>query len=162
MMDEARFYFRVETGILQPDKKFPTTSSGNPQVTIIQDVCEFLDSFAPLRLAEEWDNVGLLVGDTKGEVHRLMTCLTVTPETAQEAIDQNVELVVSHHPLPFRPLKRVTTDNIPAKLLWDLIRSGVFNLQSPHRIRFGQRRNQPVSVQSTWIERCRTFGTNRR
>ena len=100
-------------------------------MTTIQDVCDFLDSFAPLRLAEDWDNVGLLVGDTKGEVRRLMTCLTVTPETAQEAIDRKVELIVSHHPLPFRPLKRVTTDNVPAKLLWDLIRSGV-SIYSPH------------------------------
>ena len=100
-------------------------------MTIIKDICDFLDSFAPLRLAEDWDNVGLLVGDSAGEVQRLMTCLTVTPESAQEAIDRNVELIVSHHPLPFRPLKRVTTDSVPAKLLWDLIRAGV-SIYSPH------------------------------
>lgn len=100
-------------------------------MTIIQDVCRFLDSFAPLRLAEDWDNVGLLVGDPSGTVQRIMTCLTVTPESAQEAIDRRAELIVSHHPLPFRPLKRVTTENTSAKLLWDLIRAGI-SIYSPH------------------------------
>ncbi len=60
-----------------------------------------------------------------------MTCLTVTPESAQEAIARRTELIVSHHPLPFRPLKRLTTDNTAAKLLWDLIRAGV-SIYSPH------------------------------
>ncbi len=100
-------------------------------VTTIKDACRFLDSFAPTRLAEEWDNVGLLVGDAATEVNRVMTCLTVTPESAAEAIEKKVDLIVSHHPLPFRPLKRLTTDTTPSKLLWDLIRAGV-SIYSPH------------------------------
>lgn len=60
-----------------------------------------------------------------------MTCLTVTPESAAEAIAQEVDLVVSHHPIPFRPLKRLTTDTTPARMLWDLIRAGV-SIYSPH------------------------------
>lgn len=100
-------------------------------MTTISDVCRFLESFAPKHLAEDWDNVGLLVGDPDGSVQRVMTCLTVTPESAQEAIDRRAELIVSHHPLPFRPLKRLTTENTSAKLLWDLIRAGI-SIYSPH------------------------------
>lgn len=97
----------------------------------IQDVCQFLDSFAPTRLAEDWDNVGLLVGDAAAKVTSIMTCLTITPESAAEAIARNANLIVAHHPLPFRPLKRLTTDQTGSRLLWDLIRAGVA-IYSPH------------------------------
>ena len=97
----------------------------------INDVCEFLEAFAPPRLAEEWDNVGLLVGDPELAVTRIMTCLTVTPESAEEALERNVNLIVSHHPLPFRPLKRITADRYGSQLLWKLIRQGV-SIYSPH------------------------------
>jgi dinuclear metal center YbgI/SA1388 family protein len=97
----------------------------------IQSICQFMESFAPRRLAEEWDNVGLIVGDRLGKVERVMTCLTVTPETVDEAIAKQVDLIVSHHPLPFRPIKRLTTDNTPSELLWKLARSGVA-VYSPH------------------------------
>jgi dinuclear metal center YbgI/SA1388 family protein len=100
-------------------------------VTKINDVCRFLDSFAPTRLAEDWDNVGLLAGDPEAAADRIMTCLTITPESAAEAIAENANLIVSHHPLPFRPLKRLTTETVPSRLLWDLIRGGV-SIYSPH------------------------------
>ena len=60
-----------------------------------------------------------------------MTCLTVTPESAAEAISQEANLIVSHHPLPFRPIKRITTESVASKLIWDLIRAGV-SIYSPH------------------------------
>ena len=65
-------------------------------VTKIQQVCEYLDQFAPTRLAEDWDNVGLLTGDRGTECQRIMTCLTVTPESAAEAIEKGANLIVSH------------------------------------------------------------------
>jgi dinuclear metal center YbgI/SA1388 family protein len=90
-----------------------------------------MDSFAPTRLAEDWDNVGLLVGDRSGQAERVMTCLTVTPESAAEAIARNADLIVAHHPTPFRPLKRLTTDTPTERILWDLIRAGI-SIYSPH------------------------------
>ena len=100
-------------------------------MTKIKDICGFLDSFAPTCLAEDWDNVGLLTGDPEAMANRIMTCLTITPESAAEAISRNSNLIVSHHPLPFRPLKRLTTETVPSRLLWDLIRAGV-SIYSPH------------------------------
>ena len=97
----------------------------------IQTVCDFLDSFAPTRLAEEWDNVGLLAGDPAIEASHIMTCLTITPESAAEAIAQKADLIVTHHPLPFHPLQKLTTDQTGPKLLWDLIRAGI-SIYSPH------------------------------
>jgi len=90
-----------------------------------------MESFAPRRLAEDWDNVGLIAGDRTAKVERVMTCLTVTPESVDEAISKRVDLIVSHHPLPFRPIKRLTTDNTPSELLWKLARAGG-SVYSPH------------------------------
>jgi dinuclear metal center YbgI/SA1388 family protein len=99
--------------------------------TSLQHVCDFLEHFAPLHLAEEWDNVGLLVGDRNLTIDRIMTCLTVTPASAAEAIETGAQLIVAHHPLPFHPLKRVTTDTTAGKMLWDLIGAGIA-IYSPH------------------------------
>lgn len=90
-----------------------------------------MDSFAPTRLAEDWDNVGLLVGDRANQTQRIMTCLTVTPESAAEAIVKKADLIVSHHPIPFRAMKRLTTDVTPTRILWNLIRAGI-SIYSPH------------------------------
>ena len=100
-------------------------------MSTIDDVSGVLRSLAPHHLAEEWDNVGLLVGDRERPVKRIMTCLTVTPESVQEAIDQQVELIVSHHPIPFRPLKRLTTEETTGRLLLLLIEAGIA-VYSPH------------------------------
>ncbi|MGI9470534.1 MAG: Nif3-like dinuclear metal center hexameric protein, partial [Rubripirellula sp.] len=91
----------------------------------LEAICNALTAMAPLRLAEEWDNVGLLVGDRKQSVQRVMTCLTITPNVVEEAIEDRVELIVAHHPLPFQPLKRLTSDTIPGGMLLRLIRGGV-------------------------------------
>lgn len=87
----------------------------------LADICQFLDSLAPPILAEEWDNVGLLVGDRHRNVARVMTCLTITARTADEAVQQDAHLIISHHPILFRPLTRVTTDETVGALLWKLI-----------------------------------------
>jgi dinuclear metal center YbgI/SA1388 family protein len=98
---------------------------------IVADLCTFLEAFAPPPLAADWDNVGLLVGDRAQRVSRVMTCLTITPVSAAEAIRDQVDLVVTHHPLPFKPLQRLTADEPSGRMLLDLIRAGIA-IYSPH------------------------------
>jgi dinuclear metal center YbgI/SA1388 family protein len=105
-----------------------TVTAGIPTV---RDVSRFLEEFAPSRLAEEWDNVGLLVGRGDASAARIMTCLTITPATAAEAVDEQAQLIVTHHPLPFRPLKRLTDETTPGGLLLQLIKAGIA-VYSPH------------------------------
>jgi dinuclear metal center YbgI/SA1388 family protein len=88
-------------------------------------VCHSLAQTAPLRLAESWDNVGLLVGDRSRSISRIMTCLTVTPNVVDEAINDQADLIVTHHPLPFKPLQRITSDSIAGGMLLRLIGAGV-------------------------------------
>lgn len=97
----------------------------------VENFCTYLEAFAPRRLAEDWDNVGLLIGDRKREIQNTMTCLTVTPESVSEAIAKKVQLIVTHHPMPFRPMKRITTDNVTGKMLLELIEHRIA-VYSPH------------------------------
>jgi len=94
-------------------------------------ICEYLESLAPARLSAEWDNVGLLAGDYDAEVQRVMTCLTMTADTVAEAIERQANLVVVHHPLPFKPLVRITTDSPEGRHLLDLLGAQI-HLFSPH------------------------------
>lgn len=87
-------------------------------------VTSALEGIAPLRLAADWDAVGLLVSPRRSAVERVMTCLTLTAEVAAEAVRERVDLVVSHHPLPFRPLARITGDGGPGRVLLELIHAG--------------------------------------
>ncbi|HEY6563143.1 MAG TPA: Nif3-like dinuclear metal center hexameric protein [Pirellulaceae bacterium] len=95
--------------------------SGIGETMRVDDVRRFLEQVAPLTLAESWDNVGLLVGDPEAVVSRVMTCLTITPTSVEEAIERRCDLIVAHHPLPFRPLTRITTETTPGRLLLELI-----------------------------------------
>jgi dinuclear metal center YbgI/SA1388 family protein len=100
-------------------------------MSTVQHLSEFLEEFAPTRLAAEWDNVGLLVGDPAQQVRRVMTCLTITPSSVEEAVRQQVDLIVTHHPFPFRPLKRLTTQTVTGRLLLRLTAAGIA-VYSPH------------------------------
>lgn len=97
----------------------------------VDSVLFAIDALAPQRLAEEWDNVGLLVGRRDRTVDRIMTCLTLTPAAAAEAVREQADVVVSHHPLPFRPLQRLTSDSTNGRVLMELIEARIAVI-SPH------------------------------
>jgi len=97
----------------------------------IANLLTALESLAPLSLAAEWDNVGLLLGDAAARVERVMTCLTVTPETVAEAIQERAELIVSHHPILFRATKALTTNTPEGRMLLNLAQAGIA-VYSPH------------------------------
>ena len=91
----------------------------------VADLVLALEAIAPLSLAAEWDNVGLLLGDPAAPVDRVMTCLTVTPESVAEAIESRAQLIVSHHPIFFRPTKSLTASTSEGRMMLDLVKAGV-------------------------------------
>ena len=91
----------------------------------LDDVIAELEQLAPLRLAADWDNVGLLVGTGRTTIDRLMTCLTLTPDVAREAVADGADLVVSPHPLPFRPVGRITAETATGTVLMELLAAGI-------------------------------------
>src|SRR6516165_5885776 len=107
------------------------SGSERDDMSTVADLVQALDAIAPLGLAETWDNVGLLIGDPASDVLRIMTCLTLTPESAGEAIEEGVSLIVSHHPVLFRPTQRLTTATSEGRMLLAIIRAGIA-VYSPH------------------------------
>jgi dinuclear metal center YbgI/SA1388 family protein len=97
----------------------------------VADVVKFLEKVAPLALAAEWDNVGLLLGDSSRDVRRVMTCLTVTPESAAEAVREKADLIVSHHPILFRAVQKLTASSTEGRMPLELARAGIA-VYSPH------------------------------
>ena len=86
----------------------------------VNQVYEAMQAIAPLELAESWDNPGLLV-DCGGAVHRVLTALDITPEVVEEAAAKQCEMIVSHHPVIFDPLKRLGQQDVP----FQLVRAGI-------------------------------------
>lgn len=97
----------------------------------VQDVCQYLEQLAPGKLAETWDNVGLLLGRHSASVRRIMTCLTLTQAVAAEAVNRDVQMIVTHHPILFRGAKRLTDGNAEGRLLLTLAENAVA-VFSPH------------------------------
>lgn len=84
-----------------------------------------LEDFAPLSLAEEWDNVGLQLGDPLAQVQRVLIALDVDERVCREAEEKGVELIISHHPLIFKPVKKISLALPEGALLARLIRAGI-------------------------------------
>lgn len=91
----------------------------------ISEVCSRLDLFAPPRLAESWDNTGLLLGRSDAPVHKLLTCLTLTEPVAWEAAGIAAQLVVTHHPLFFRPVRKITDSTAEGRTVLLLLERGI-------------------------------------
>ena len=78
---------------------------------LVKDVINFLNSYAPLDYAEDFDNVGLIVGNKNDKVNGIIICLDTTKEVVQEAIDSNKNLIISFHPIIFKGLKKLSPGN---------------------------------------------------
>lgn len=95
----------------------------------LKTLLEHLQRIAPLHLAADWDNVGLLVGRPDAEVERVMTALDVTRSVLQQAIELRIDLLITHHPAIFRPIKRLVEPG--ADLLLTAIENRIA-IYSPH------------------------------
>ena len=82
----------------------------------VRQIYKTIDTFAPFASQESWDNSGLLVGEMEMPAERILTTLDISRSVIQEAIHRQIQLIVSHHPVIFSPLKCVLT-NSPVYLL---------------------------------------------
>ena len=82
----------------------------------VQDILQYMNQLAPASLAEDWDNVGLLV-DCGADVTSILVALDITDEVVAEAEYQGCQLIVSHHPVIFDPLKRIDRRDVVFRLI---------------------------------------------
>lgn len=91
----------------------------------VKDIAAVIEAFAPLNLQEEYDNSGLNVGDYEAEVRGILLCVDVTESVLDEAESLGVNLIVSHHPLLFHPLRQIVDANFTQRIVKRALMSGI-------------------------------------
>jgi len=90
----------------------------------IKDIAAAIQKLVPLELAQDWDNVGLLIGDPQSNVKNVLLTIDITKDVLSEAIKQKAELIIAYHPVIWDSLRKVTADG-PGGIVYELIRSGL-------------------------------------
>ena len=91
----------------------------------VKHISDFFEHWAPFSTQAEYDNSGLLLGSHSQTVSGILTCLDVTTDVVDEALKQNCNLIVAHHPLIFRKLSRINPDTPQGSLLYKLISNNI-------------------------------------
>lgn len=97
----------------------------------VRSVVDCMEKWWPPKLAAAWDNVGLLLGDKAETIHSVITCLTVTRSVVDEAVESGAGMIVSHHPVLFSPVKKLTADSVQGRNLLRLLEKKIA-VYSPH------------------------------
>lgn len=96
-----------------------------PRTARIQDLLGLLHGAYPAALAEDWDNVGLQVGDPTATVERVLICLDPSDAALDAAGALDAQAILCHHPLLFRPLRSLTPKDETGRLVWRAVRDGI-------------------------------------
>lgn len=96
-----------------------------------QSIIEKIEQLAPKKLAYDWDNVGLQIGDPRENIKKILISLDLTEEVIQEAIENKINMIVTHHPFIFKPLKQIRFDQPSGKLIKIMIENKI-NLYVAH------------------------------
>ena len=100
-------------------------------MVLLSEVIKEMESFAPISLKEDFDNVGLMVGDKNNQIKKVLLALDCTMDVIDEAKDKNIDLIITHHPLIFRKPSNITTDTLQGKKIMELIKNNI-SLYSSH------------------------------
>ncbi len=97
----------------------------------LNQIISFLEELAPPSLAEDYDNVGLLLGNSQAQVERILISLDVDEKVVAEAVKKEAQLILSHHPLIFRPVKNIVAGSSFGRTIYAIIQNNV-NLYAMH------------------------------
>lgn len=97
----------------------------------VNNIIKEMELLAPTYLKEDFDNVGLMVGDKNKEVKKVLLALDCTLKVIEEAKKENVELIITHHPLIFKRPSSITSDTLQGKKIIELIKNDI-SLYSSH------------------------------
>lgn len=95
------------------------------------DIMNIMEDVAPTYLAEDWDNVGLQVGNKNKEIKKVMICLELSNKMIDEVIEKGIDMVITHHPLIFKPLKKLVSSDPIVRIVNKLIKNDI-NLYCAH------------------------------
>ena len=94
-------------------------------MTKVKDITAAIEAFAPLSVQESWDNSGLLIGTPEDTVHGVLIGFDCTPELVDEAIAGGYDLIVTHHPLIFKSLRRISPEDPDGLAVMKAVRAGI-------------------------------------
>lgn len=97
----------------------------------LTELIKILEKKFPLKNKEEWDNVGLLIGETKASINRIMISLDLSKDVITKAIENKIDLIITHHPIMFKALKNINNTSVEGKKIINLIKNNI-NLYSIH------------------------------
>ena len=86
-------------------------------MTCCKDIAEYIENLCPLSLACDWDNVGLLVGDKDKKISKVLICLDNDEKVTDEAEKLDADMIISHHPIMFSPINRMTEDDPQQRMI---------------------------------------------
>ncbi len=89
------------------------------------EIIKAIEDFAPGRLQESWDNSGLIVGDQGRDVESVLLSLDCTPEIISEAIETGAGMIITHHPLIFKGIKRIGTETVQERMITALVKNDI-------------------------------------
>lgn len=90
----------------------------------VKEIAGEIEKIAPLKLAQDWDNVGLLIGNPQANVKNILVTIDITKDVVAEAKRLKTDLIISYHPVIWDGLKKITTDG-PAGIVYNLIKAGI-------------------------------------
>jgi len=90
-----------------------------------QKIINLLEQLAPRKLAEDWDNIGLLIGSEQHEISKIMVVLDIDETVLVEAIEKNVDLIITHHPFIFKGMKTITDKTYHGRMIRTLIKEDI-------------------------------------
>ncbi len=91
----------------------------------VKEIIVEIERFAPLSIQESWDNSGLIIGSPEDEVHGVLVGFDCTPELVDEAVSIGADLILTHHPLIFKGLRKISPDDVVGLSIIKAVRSGV-------------------------------------
>ena len=91
----------------------------------VKDVTKVIEEFAPLAIQEKWDNSGLCIGSPDAPVSSVLFGLDCTPELVDEAIECGADMIVTHHPLIFSGLKKISPEDMVGEAVIKAIKAGI-------------------------------------
>ena len=91
----------------------------------VKDIINIIEEFAPLGIQEKWDNSGLCIGSPEDEVTSVLMGLDCTPELVDEAVACGADMIVTHHPLIFSGLKKISPDDLTGAAVIKAIKAGI-------------------------------------
>ncbi len=129
-------------------------------MVILSSIIEELEKMAPPAEKCPWDNVGLLVGDKSQKISRVFVCLDITSENVKSAVSFGADLIVSHHPLIFDPLKSVTEGTVVGGIVRELIRHNISAYCMHTNFDVAQGGMNDLLAKSLGLENIRAFTTD--